>query len=321
MTQRLTEDQIETAARLLKEGEVISFATETVYGLGAPIFNPLAIEQIFKLKGRPSDNPLIAHLSHIEEVERIAVDIPSTFYHLAHVFFPGPLTLVLKKHPSVPSIVSGGLETIALRLPSHPVAQKLIALVGEPVVAPSANLSGRPSATCAEHVLEDFEGKIAAVLDGGRTSLGIESTVLSLIDEVPTLLRPGVISKEQIEEVLGMSIAVASSKTGEGPLLSPGMKYRHYSPTTPIRVFWDEEELDCYLSSCSTERIMLLSPVNKEKASCFSLNAKDFYASLRQADREGFDEILIFCNESVQRDAGLMNRLLKAAGYTERGLL
>ena len=205
-TERLSPDQLQRAADLLKAGHLVAFPTETVYGLGAPIFSPEAIQSIFKVKGRPADNPLIAHVSSVEQVSRIALEIPEAFYRLAEVFFPGPLTVVLKRRPDVPSIVSAGLETIAVRMPSHPIALKLISLVDEPLVAPSANLSGMPSSTQAEHVLDDFDGKIAAVVDGGKTEIGIESTVINLLGETPILLRPGSISKEALEKVLGYPI-------------------------------------------------------------------------------------------------------------------
>ena len=221
MTRIFHESQIEEAVSLLRMGKIIAFPTETVYGLGASIFQPNAISEIFKVKGRPQDNPLIAHVSNLEQVELIAQEIPPTFYDLADRFFPGPLTVVLKKRECVPPIVSAGLQSIALRMPSHRIARKLIESLGEPIVAPSANISGTPSSTRCEHVVEDFKGKIAGVIDGGPAVYGIESTVISLIDDIPVLLRPGAVSLEQLEEVIGKPLLTPSALDLSTPL-SPG---------------------------------------------------------------------------------------------------
>ena len=202
-TEILTPQDIERAAAFLKNGQLVAFPTETVYGLGAPIFNPAAVASIFQIKGRPADNPLIVHVDALRWAQRICVEIPDSFYHLAEAFFPGPLTVVMKRHEAVPSIVSAGMSSIALRMPSHPIALKLISSVGEPIAAPSANLSGRPSATQASHVLDDFDGTIAAVIDGGKTDLGLESTVVSLLNETPFLMRPGQSPKSSLKRRLG----------------------------------------------------------------------------------------------------------------------
>jgi len=311
LTERLTSSQLQYAADLLKQGKLVAFPTETVYGLGASLFLPEAILAIFKAKGRPSDNPLIAHVSGIEQVSEIAREIPPLFYHLAEAFCPGPLTFVLKKHPRVPSIVSGGLDSIAIRIPAHSIAQILIELVGTPLVAPSANLSGKPSSTSAQHVLEDFEGKIAAVIDGGETEIGIESTVISLLGEMPVLLRPGVISQEEIERVVGFPI-LTQAHNNKGPTISPGMKYRHYAPKAPILLFYSAEALSAYLEANGhKQRRILAKETSWPKA--FPLSAKTFYSQLRLADREGDEEILILIDETVQAESGLLNRILRAA--------
>lgn len=315
MTELLKPDEIHRAAELLRQGKLVAFPTETVYGLGAPIFNPDAVQSIFTAKGRPSDNPLIAHIHHLDQVKEIAQDIPDFFYRLADAFFPGPLATVLKKHSSVPSVASAGLDSIAVRMPAHSIASKLLECVGEPLVAPSANLSGKPSSTQAKHVLDDFEGKIAAVIDGGKTDIGIESTVISLLGPVPVLLRPGSISQEAIESVLGCAIEKASS-LHQGPVLSPGMKYRHYAPHTPVKLFCDLSHLNAYLIDQSYRQRMFLSrlfaslpcPVDH-----FTLSSKDFYSRLRHADQKNYSEILILCDEEIQKDAGLMNRLTRCA--------
>lgn len=316
-TEKLSSAQLPRAAELLNAGHLVAFPTETVYGLGAQIFLPEAIQKIYRTKGRPSDNPLIAHVSSLEQIDQIAQEIPKIFYDLAEAFFPGPLTVVLKKRPTVPAIVSAGLSSIAVRMPSHPIALKLISLVNAPLVAPSANLSGKPSSTRFEHVWEDFEGKISAVVDGGPTEIGIESTVVSLLGETPVLLRPGLISLAEIQRVLGCPISTVNAVLNE-PVLSPGMKYRHYCPTTPIHLFHSFEALRSHLSNnLPDKRRMLLAkdPLPFPNLDHFPLSARDFYSLLRQADRDGYDEIIILSDEEIRRESGLMNRILRASGH------
>lgn len=290
----LTADQIEEAATLLKGGQLVAFPTETVYGLGAPIFLPESIGKIFHAKGRPSDNPLIVHIASLNQLDKVAIEIPNAFYLLASHFFPGPLTLVLKKHPSVPSIVSGGMETVAVRMPAHGLARSLIDAVGQPLVAPSANLSGKPSSTTAAHVLEDFGENIAAILDGGATCYGIESTVLSLLSDPPILLRPGTVSREEIEHILKRPIR---EKQKEDAVVSPGMKYRHYAPKAPV-------VLANAIPSFPIEGALVITDIS----------AKNLYHTLRAADHLNVTQIVIVCTENVLKDAALMNRLYHAAG-------
>ena len=317
-TELLSEEQVEKAASLLKKGELVAFPTETVYGLGAPLFYPEAIKKIFSTKGRAADNPLIVHLSSLEQLERVAIEVPEEFFTLSKIYFPGPLTMVLKRHPGVPEIVSGGLLTVALRMPSHPLARALIAAVGQPLVAPSANLSGKPSATTAAHVLEDFSGKISAVLDGGATTFGIESTVLSLCDpNHPVLLRPGTIGREELEKVLNRKIAeVTKVKEGE-KVLSPGMKYRHYAPHAHVKLFFLWEELEQYLSEAPRLKRILLSALdlskNFDNCQSLPLSSQGLYSHFRDADRTGCSEILVFCDSKTLLHAGLMNRLQRAS--------
>jgi L-threonylcarbamoyladenylate synthase len=290
---------IALAAELLKKGEIVAFPTETVYGLGAPIFNETAVAKIFTAKGRPADNPLIAHVSDLGEVETIAQNIPAEFHLLATHFFPGPLTVVLEKHPAVPNIVSGGLKTIALRMPRHPLALALIQAVGEPLVAPSANLSGKPSSTTAAHVVADFEGKIAAVLDGGSCEIGLESTVVYLVEGKPAILRLGAIEKEMIEEVLKMNLAVGSE---DQRAASPGMKYRHYAPKAVVRLF--KEQIDEPMG----KNCLRLSTMPKNGYEL--LLASNLYAWLRWADEKGYDEIAVLYDEKA--NPALMDRLQRA---------
>lgn len=293
-TEIFTDSTLSEAVSLLKKGELVAFPTETVYGLGASVFRPEAIQKIFEVKGRPQDNPLIVHLGALEDVEKVAKNPPQLFFALAEAFFPGPLTVILSKHPSISPIVTGGLETVALRIPSHPTAQKLITLTGDPLVAPSANTSGKPSSTTLEHVLDDFSGKIAGVIEGEPCQFGMESTVLDLVNfAVPTLLRPGAISKKAIEEMLGYSIEIYQ----KGPQSSPGMRYRHYSPNIPVFLFRTKEELARHLEKGKKSFVV----------SC--IEEKTLYAHLRHAEKKGYDEVLLI-SEFPLSDA-LENRLEK----------
>lgn len=300
-TKILDEKGIAEAAQLLKGGEVVAFPTETVYGLGAPIFAPQTVEKIFSIKGRALDNPLIAHIASMSDCEMIAQELPESFFQLAEAHFPGPLTLVVQKKETVPSIVSAGLNTVAIRMPNHPIAAALIKAVGQPLVAPSANISGKPSSTTAEHVIADFEGKIAAVLDGGPCLHGMESTVIDLCNfDRPTLLRFGALSKEQIEAVLHQEVAVYT----KGPKSSPGMKYRHYAPNVPVRVFFDLESFAQHPRKNSL--VLSAEPLS---IAYFPLQASTLYAHLRLADQNGYDEVVILCKKGC--DATLLNRLEK----------
>lgn len=305
-------DSVIEAATMLREGKLVAFPTETVYGLGARLFDEEGIRSVFQAKGRPSDNPLIVHVSSLLQVEAIAQEIPSIFYRLAQLFWPGPLTVVLKKQPHVSLLVSGGLDSIAIRMPSHPMALELINQVGAPLVAPSANLSGRPSPTQASHVLEDLEGSIAAVLDGGECPLGVESTVISLLEDEIVILRPGSIGKEELEKVLERAISFASEKT---PLRSPGMKYRHYAPSSPLQLVETQGEITSALDRWEGKKMVLASdPIPSSSGyDSFVLSSHNLYALLRQADREGYVGIVVLCDSALRRDEALVNRLLKAS--------
>lgn len=282
------------AVEWLKKGEPVAMPTETVYGLAASVFNPSAIKKIFEIKGRPLDNPLIVHIANWSQIPLLTPCTSVDFQRLSKRFWPGPLTLVVEKRPEISALVSAGHPTIAIRMPKHPMALELIEKMGEPLVAPSANLSGRPSPTSLKDVMEDLSGRIKGGIDGGECEIGIESTVLSLaysIHSVPTLLRPGAITREMLEEVLGKPVAEA---TAGGPILSPGMKYRHYAPKANVKLLYIWEDL---------------------KGPYIIPHAKTLYAELRKADRRGESEIQIYCDEAVRRDAALMNRLLRAAGH------
>ncbi|MES2198945.1 MAG: L-threonylcarbamoyladenylate synthase [Chlamydiota bacterium] len=315
-TELFYEKDLILAAEYLLSGEVIAFPTETVYGLGACIFNEEAIRKIFTIKGRPSDNPLIAHISELSFVERIAQDISPLFYRLAEKFFPGPLTIILPKSSEVPSIASAGLQTIAVRMPNHPIALKLIELVGQPIVAPSANLSGKPSATDFKHVLEDFEGVIPGVVVGHSSSIGIESTVIRLLKEKVEIVRPGAIFKEHLEDFLKEPVFLYQAKPGE-KVPSPGMKYRHYAPKAKVTLFFTVEDAAKHLiKQSSIERMLLCNEPICSMVGVLSLplSCNSFYSNLRLADRLEIGEVVIVCDGTIQKDLGLMNRIEKSSG-------
>ncbi len=227
---------LKEAAAVIRSGGLVAFPTETVYGLGADATNPEAAAKIYAAKGRPSDNPLIAHIGAYEEFSRVAAEIPEKARTLADAFWPGPLTLIVKKHGSVPYETTGGLDTVAVRMPAHPAALALIRASGCPIAAPSANTSGRPSPTLAAHVAEDLGGKIPLILDGGEVGIGIESTILDLTGTIPTILRPGFVTKEMLQETIGpvrIDPGILREDSDIRPK-APGMKYRHYAPNAEL---------------------------------------------------------------------------------------
>ncbi|WP_091690649.1 L-threonylcarbamoyladenylate synthase [Methanococcoides vulcani] len=224
------------AADIIRTGGTVAFPTETVYGLGADALNADAVHKIFKAKGRPADNPLIVHIANIDQCSKLAEEIPADAIKLMETFWPGPLTLILKAKDVVPDVTTGGLNTVGLRMPDNPVALELIRRSDTPLAAPSANTSGSPSPTTAEHVIHDLDGKIDAILDGGPADIGLESTVVDMTDKVPTILRPGHVSAEDIRKCVGdVRIGYRDRTLEEGEVArSPGMKYTHYSPKTKV---------------------------------------------------------------------------------------
>lgn len=315
-TELFYEKDIDKAADMLLRGGVVAFPTETVYGLGACIFLEKAIKRLFTVKGRPKDNPVIAHVCDLGSVELIAHSIPSNFYKLAERFFPGPLTLVLPRASRVPSVVSAGLPTIAVRMPRHPLALSLIRTVGQPIVAPSANLSGKPSATDFLHVLEDFDGLIPGVIVGDESDVGIESTVLSLLKGRIEILRPGVIRKEEIEECLGMNVGVYNGESKHA-LISPGMKYRHYAPDAKVFLFDSVAEAEVHCKKNTDVKRLILSNLGSarlDRHMRFPLASPSFYSRLRLADRSCYEEVVLVLDDTIKRDPALMNRIEKASG-------
>ena len=313
-TKVLTPSQLYEAVELLQQGHLVAIPTETVYGLAAHFSCESAISSIFTAKQRPLDNPLIVHISALEQIGQLALSPSALFFQLAEAFFPGPLTIIVKRHPGLSRLISAGLESVAIRMPSHPIAKELIHMLKAPVVAPSANLSGRPSATNVQHVLDDFDQKISAVIDGGQTDLGTESTVISLLSNPPVILRPGKITKQEIEKVVGMPVGMQMSLQ-KGPAYSPGMKYRHYAPRIPVKLFYKKDEIDAYCNKSSSGKRVLLSSSYLSMPNCdySKLCMRDLYALFRNAEKNAYDEIIVFCDSIDQSDLALMNRLIKAS--------
>ena len=230
-------EAISRAAERLRAGGLVAFPTETVYGLGAHALDRAALQRLFAAKGRPAHDPVIVHVDTIERIDALVAEVPDAALTLAARFWPGPLTLVMRRSSQVPDEVTAGLETVAIRVPAHPVAATLLMAAAIPVAAPSANLFSRPSPTQASHVLEDLHGRIDLILDGGATMLGIESTVLDLSGETPTILRPGATTIEMLREVLPTVVMRASSRVGEEAAPSPGLLPQHYSPRAPLTLY------------------------------------------------------------------------------------
>lgn len=315
-----TDDTIAKAAKLLKNDEVVAFPTETVYGLGANALHPNAVDKIFVAKERPNDNPLIVHISGEEMLDELVSEIPDVAREL-FVFWPGPLTLVMKKKEIVPDVTSAGLPTVGIRMPAHPVFTKLIDMCGFPIAAPSANSFGKPSPTVASHVYDDMNEKIPMILDGGQCSVGIESTILDVTSEVPVLLRPGKITVEEIEAVVGHIIVhdavLDPTKKIVGAVPSPGMKYKHYSPEAEVILVMDDSKTKELVEEFhKSEKDIGLITHKKEHMSLaknvfVSTNVMhDLYYFLRELDK--CSDIIIV--EGVSNDEyGLLNRLKKAA--------
>ncbi|TNE70833.1 threonylcarbamoyl-AMP synthase [bacterium] len=304
------------AVNQLKKGKAVAIPTETVYGLAASAFNLSAIESIFEIKGRPSDNPLIVHINSIEQLNLLVKDVSDEARTLIQAFWPGPLTLLFPKKDEVLDKITAGLPNVAVRMPEHPIALEIIQETG-PLVAPSANRSGSPSPTRVEHVLSDYNGFIP-VVDGGKCQVGIESTVLSLLHEPITILRPGKISKEHIEFVLHKPVEVATMKESHEKVMSPGMKYTHYSPKAKVR-WMNTLELEGEFDKKSLY-LHVFGSFNSEHHKGFNRDfnhfSRELFDQFRKADEQGFPEIAIepFRNEDHEMASALLNRIQKAMG-------
>lgn len=335
--ERDLDPQLFEAADVIKKGGLVGIPTETVYGLGANALDASASKKIYEAKGRPSDNPLIAHISCMDELPALVSEIPEAGKKLAEKYWPGPLTMVFPKSDVVPYGTTGGLDTVAIRMPSDPIANRLIRLAGVPVAAPSANTSGRPSPTKAEHVIEDMDGKIEMIIDGGEVGIGLESTIVDVSGEIPMLLRPGAITIEMLRETLGrveIDPAILGPLSADVKPKAPGMKYRHYAPKAEMTLV--EGEMENVVAFINREAKAALETgksvgiiCTEESRSLYEGGilkvigsreheetvAHNLFAVLREFDDRQVDCIF---SESFSKDRlgqAIMNRLCKAAGY------
>jgi len=329
----INDEHFSLAAKALREGNLVAFPTETVYGLGANALDPRAVRRIYEAKGRPSDNPLIVHIANVSQLDTLVKEIPPVAEALIEAFWPGPLTLVFRKSELVPYVITGGLDTVAVRMPDNDVALKLIGESGVPVAAPSANISGRPSPTACQHVLDDLKGRIEYIIDGGPCRIGIESTVLDITSGTPVILRPGGVTREMLEKVIGevKTDTVLKPEDGLKPR-SPGMKYRHYSPKARMLLLEGKTEdviekinsLACENRANGLKTGVLASRENKNRYAAdvvLSIGSHDnpeevasrLYDFLRRFDEEKVD--IIYSETFSEEGMGMavMNRLKKAA--------
>ena len=308
---------------------MVAFPTETVYGLGADVFNIEAVNGIFIAKGRPSDNPLIVHICNLDMIDNLVEYVPDSAKILMDAFMPGPITLVMKKAPNISSVVSGGLDTIAIRFPSHPTAQKLIKYASTPIPAPSANLSGKPSPTIARHVIEDLTGKVDGIIDGGECEAGVESTVVDCTGENPVILRPGIITLEDIKQYIPnvtMDENVLKQVTPEQRPKCPGMKYKHYAPNAEVIVVEGEEEavitkINQLMASTNNKKVGVLSCSGYKYNNAHIIRVKDgnrgyahsLFTNLRMFDEAGVD--IVFAEFTIEDkfSTTVKNRLYKSA--------
>ena len=334
-TKYLTEKDLPQAAEIIRRGGLVGIPTETVYGLGANGLDPKAVSRIFKAKGRPQDNPLILHITDVSWLERYCKEIPLTAYKLAEAYWPGPMTMILPRKDMVPDAVTAGLDTVGMRCPSHILCHELIRLADVPIAAPSGNTSGRPSPTTADHMREDMDGKIDAIVDGGPCSVGVESTIIDLTCTPPRLLRPGGISLEQLRAVLGqVDVDPAVTRllgAGEKPK-APGMKYRHYAPKAPVTVVSGDpktaaeyiaahaapedgvicfdEFMPLFTSRTGTKPVMDLGPAGDKEE-----QARHIFDALRSFDHTQVAAIWAQCPDTEGIGLAITNRLNKAAGF------
>ena len=324
-------DTAAIAADILKNGELVAIPTETVYGLAADGLNPEAVAKIFQVKGRPQDNPLILHVTDIRQVDALCHDVPESAYVLAEKFWPGPLTMVLPARNIIPQCTTAGLPTVAVRCPDSKITREIIALAGCPIAAPSANISGKPSTTTAEHVLHDHQGKIPLVVDGGPCRVGVESTIVDLTEERPRLLRPGGITPEQLLEVLGDLVvdkAVTAQIGKDEVVKAPGMKYRHYAPQCKvIIVAGSAEKAAAYIRSqyiagdrvlCFQEELSLYegcAPLAYGSEKDAATLSAGLFSALRELDDPDVGTVYARCPEGGGVAYAVRNRLSKAAAF------
>ena len=329
-------EALERAAAIIRDGGLVAFPTETVYGLGADALSAEASKKIYAAKGRPSDNPLIVHVAEFSDMEKIAQEMPEEAKKLADAFWPGPLTMIVRKNDKVPYETTGGMDTVAVRMPNHPVALELIRRSGGYIAAPSANTSGKPSPTLAEHVAFDMDGRIPMILDGGPVGIGIESTIVDLTEDIPMILRPGYITPKMLEKVIGevkMDPGIIASDSLQKPK-APGMKYKHYAPKADlILVDGEEEKVVAKINALTKEAVLLgkkvgiigtdetidrypeVEVVSIGARSDEDAIAKHLYKLLRDFDEKEVDIIYSESFATPRIGQAIMNRLLKAAGH------
>ena len=334
--QAIDAESIARAGEILKKGGLVAFPTETVYGLGGDATNPDASHKIYSAKGRPSDNPLIVHITSMEALENIVEHVPKAAYLLAERFWPGPLTMIFQKNDKIPYETTGGMDTVAVRMPSDPIARALIDASTGYVAAPSANTSGRPSPTQASHVVEDLSGKIDMIIDGGAVNIGLESTIVDLTEDVPMILRPGYITLEMMCQVLGevrVDPGLIAADSACKPK-APGMKYRHYAPKADLKVVEGKTDAVVQRINDLSEQLIaqekLVGIIATEETKdryrqgiVISIGARDdeeaiarhLYGSLRRFDELGVDAIFSESFATAKMGQAIMNRLLKAAGH------
>lgn len=327
-TKILTEKDIKEAAEIIARGGLVAFPTETVYGLGADALNPDAVAKVYEAKGRPSDNPMIVHIGRASDIGQLTPRLSPDIVALIENFWPGPLTLVVKRKPGVPDRTTGGLDTVGVRMPDSKIALDLINWADCPIAAPSANLSGKPSPTRACDVIEDLSGKVDAIIEGPDCRVGIESTVLDVSGDTPTILRPGIITPESIEAAIGKKVVVdpalyinrpRDGSSEEFQPKSPGMKYRHYAPKADMTLIEgnrDQVKAEIERLKALNERLGNKVGVILFEEKAFIEAAHDFFARLRDLDRQGVDLILAGAlSDTDGVGFAVMNRMLKSAGY------
>lgn len=327
----VTEESIQLASQLLRQGELVALPTETVYGIAADARNGEAVHKIFEAKGRPQDNPLIVHIFGMEMLKGVVSEVPARAHKLAAAFWPGPLTMVMPRGPEVSDVTCAGLDTVGVRMPSHPVVQAVIRASGVAFAAPSANLSGKPSPTNAQDTLADMDGRLPLILDGGESTVGVESTVVSVVGEHPMLLRPGYITKEQMEAVLGEEVLVSPAileKLKDGEVArSPGMKYKHYAPKAQVtilrgdfaayRAFLEQHQEEGVWALCfDGEGAQLPVPyIEYGKNHDGVTQAHHLFTALRDLDRHGARIVYARCPEQDGVSMAVYNRLIRAAAF------
>lgn len=336
-TKKTDIEELKIVCNLIRNGELVIFPTETVYGIGANALDEVAVGKIFMAKGRPSDNPLIVHLADKRKIEEVAQNITEMEQKLIDAFMPGPFTIILERKPEIPNIVTAGLNTVAVRIPENIIAKGIITFSGVPIAAPSANISGKPSGTNIEDIRKELEGKVSAIVDGGNTDIGLESTVVKVVNEVPVILRPGKITPEDIEKVAGkvkIDKKVFEKVKQSEEVESPGMKYKHYAPESECMLINYENDLDQifylkkFIKEFQGDVVVIGFEEHKDKlfldderfisvGSKFNLDnfARNIYSALRKADKVKAKKILI---EGVKKDGigiAIMNRLLRTCEY------